>query len=212
MNVAGLQFTDRPQQLRQRASQPVEARDAQAVAGPRMIDQPSQPRPVGGPRDNIGEDADSAGILQPVMLPSGVLVGGGDARVAEDVARPSNDGFADGFGNSIACLRGLPDLPKCRSPSVEGCVPPAVGIAPALFIARRHPKRRVHGHHGHSEPSPLHRQGAHGHLLARASWARRQQPERKAMQMKKRNCCRERDTGATICTDPAQQRRSSNTV
>ena len=39
----------------------------------------------------------SAGLLQPVVLPCCVLIGGGDAGVAEDVARPSNDRFRDGF-------------------------------------------------------------------------------------------------------------------
>ena len=133
-DVAGLQFPDRPEQFRQRASQPVEAGHEQAVAWPRMGDQPSQLRPFGRcAGDDVGEDAYCADLLQPVMLGCGVRVGGGEARVAEDVACPSNDGFADGFGNSIACLPGLPVLPKCRSPSVEGCVPPAVGIAPASF-------------------------------------------------------------------------------
>ena len=101
-----------------------------------MVDEPGQLRPLGGGAgDDVGEDADGAGLVQPVMLSCGVLVGGGDAGVAEYVARPSNDGFVDGFANSVACLRGLPDLPRCRSPLVEVCVPPAAGIAPASFEA-----------------------------------------------------------------------------
>ena len=94
MNVVGLQLPHRPQQLRQRAAQPVEAGHAQAVAGPRMVDQPGQLRPLRRcAGDDVGEDADRAGLLQPIVLPRCILVGGGDARVAEDIARPSNDRF-----------------------------------------------------------------------------------------------------------------------
>ena len=70
-----------------------------------MVDQPGQLRPLGGGTGNdVGEDADRSGPLQPVMLSCRVLVGGGDARVAEDVAGPANDRFRDGFrhGRSAA--------------------------------------------------------------------------------------------------------------
>ena len=110
MDVAGLQLPDRPQQLRQRTAQTVEAGHAQAVAGPCMVDQPRKLRPIGRcAGDDVGEDADRAGPLQPVVLPRGVLVGGRDARVAEDVARPSNDRLQDSFleGCSVASPRPL---------------------------------------------------------------------------------------------------------
>ena len=78
MNAAFLEALDDREQLLQRAPEPVEAKD---VAGPRLINQLSQSRSLGAcARSAVREDADGAGVGEPVLLAGRVLVARRDAR------------------------------------------------------------------------------------------------------------------------------------
>ena len=103
VNAAALEILDGFEQFLGPAKV-VEARDAQAVAGPGMIDQFGQARTPGTvARDHVREHANGASLHQPVMLACGVLVDGRDTGITVDVAFPGrgvrlfNVRFRDGF-------------------------------------------------------------------------------------------------------------------
>ncbi len=82
MDTALLEILNDFEQFLPRPAKAVEAGDAEAVAGPGMIEQLGQRRALGaGARDNVREDADSADAHETVLLAGCVLVGRRDARV-----------------------------------------------------------------------------------------------------------------------------------
>jgi hypothetical protein len=71
----------------QRAAEAVELPDHQGVAGAELVQELREGGPVGaGAASGFGEDPVAAGALQGVDLEVGLLVGGGDASVAEQVS------------------------------------------------------------------------------------------------------------------------------
>jgi hypothetical protein len=71
----------------QRAAEAVQLPDDQGVAGAQLVQQLLEGGPVGaGAAGRLHKDAVAAGALQRVDLEVGLLVGGGDASVAEQMS------------------------------------------------------------------------------------------------------------------------------
>ena len=105
VDAVGFEAVDGFEQLPERTSEPVEANDAQAVTGSGVIDELGEAGALEAlARDDVGEDADGAGLDEPGALGVEVLVVGRDACVAKGVASASRHGrlnivrFQDGFG------------------------------------------------------------------------------------------------------------------
>ena len=72
VDAAGLEIVDGFEQFPERASEPVEANDAEAVTGSGVIDELGQGRAVEAlTRDDVGEDANGARLNEPVARASG---------------------------------------------------------------------------------------------------------------------------------------------
>jgi hypothetical protein len=70
----------------QRPSQPVQFPDDQGVAGAQLVQELLEGWPVAaGAAGGLGEHSVAAGALEGVDMEVGLLVGGGDAGVAEQV-------------------------------------------------------------------------------------------------------------------------------
>ena len=89
------------------AAEAIETGNAEAVAGPGMVDQFRQGRTLEpSARDHVDEHANGASLNEPVALGVGVLVVGRDASVAQGVAdagrrhRLNIVRFQDGFRGS----------------------------------------------------------------------------------------------------------------
>jgi hypothetical protein len=71
----------------QGAAEAVEFPDDQGVAGPELVEDLGEGGAVGaGAAGRLGEDPVTAGTFQGVDLELGLLVGGGDAGIAEQVS------------------------------------------------------------------------------------------------------------------------------
>jgi hypothetical protein len=71
-------------QVPEGAAEPVQLPDDQGVPGPQLVQELLEGRAVGaGAAGGLGEDPVAAGPLEGVDLELGVLVGGGDAGIAE---------------------------------------------------------------------------------------------------------------------------------
>ena len=103
VDALGLEGVDGLEEFTQRAAEPVEADDAEAIARSGVVDELGEPGAVrarsGG---DVGEHADCAGLGQAVALSVRVLLAGGDAGIAKDVSTALGWGlqigpFRDGF-------------------------------------------------------------------------------------------------------------------
>ena len=110
VNTAGLELVDGLEQLPERAPQAVEASDAQAVAGPGVVDELGEPgaiKTLSG--DDVGEHPDRAGLDEARVLRLRVLFVGGDAGVAQGVAGSGAGGrinigrFSDSLSGYAQC-------------------------------------------------------------------------------------------------------------
>jgi hypothetical protein len=98
-NTAVGQAGDGVDQVPQRAAEAVEFPDDQGIAGPQLVQHLLESGPVGaGAAGGLGEHPVAAGTLQGVDLELRLLVGGGDASIAEQVShdvtvsQPSDSG------------------------------------------------------------------------------------------------------------------------
>jgi hypothetical protein len=81
------QPSDRVDKMAQGAAEPIELPHDQGVAGAQLVQQLLEGGPVGaGAAGGLGEHPVAAGGSEGVDLELGVLVGGGDAGVAEQVS------------------------------------------------------------------------------------------------------------------------------
>jgi hypothetical protein len=79
-------------QMPQGPAEPVEFPDDQGVAGAELVQELREDRPVAaGAAGGLGEHPIATGTLQGVDLELGMLVGGGDAGIAEQVPRRNLD-------------------------------------------------------------------------------------------------------------------------
>jgi hypothetical protein len=75
----------------QGAAEPVQFPDDQGVAGPQLVQELGEGGPVGaGAAGGFGEDPVAAGSREGVDLELGLLVGGGDAGIAEQVSHAAD--------------------------------------------------------------------------------------------------------------------------
>jgi hypothetical protein len=85
------QAGDGVDQVPQRAAQAVQLPDHQGVAGAQLVQQLLEGGPVGaGAAGRLGEHPIAAGAPQGVDLELGLLVGGGDAGIAEQVTHAAD--------------------------------------------------------------------------------------------------------------------------
>ena len=83
------QAGDGVDQMAQGAAEAVEFPDDQGVAGPELVEDLGEDGPVGaGAAGRLGEHPVAAGGLEGVDLELWLLVGGGDAGIAEEVSHP----------------------------------------------------------------------------------------------------------------------------
>src|SRR5512132_4357390 len=79
--------SDRVDQVAQGAAEAVEFPDDQGVAGAQLVEELLEDGPVGaGAASRLGEHPVAAGAFPGIGLELGLLVGGGDAGVAEQVS------------------------------------------------------------------------------------------------------------------------------
>ena len=99
-----LEVLDRFEQFLERAT---EAGDTEAVARAGMVDELAQSRALElSSGDHVDEDANGAGLAQPVFLGGDILIRGRHASIAEDVsfAGRSNRLFNVRFRDSLEML------------------------------------------------------------------------------------------------------------
>ena len=86
-DVTAGQVGDGVDQVAQRAAEAVEFPDDQGVAGSELVEDLGEDGAVGaGAAGGLGEHPVAAGGLEGVDLEGGLLVGGGDAGIAEEVS------------------------------------------------------------------------------------------------------------------------------
>ena len=104
VDAPGLEIVDDFEQFPERASESVEANDAEAVTGSGVIDEFGQGRAVEAlTRDDVGEDANGARLNEPVALGVGILVVGRDASVAPGVAHAGHRLNIVRFQDGLIC-------------------------------------------------------------------------------------------------------------
>ena len=110
VDVVRLEVLDRFEQFLERTPEAVEAGDTETVAGAGMVDQRAQPGALElSSGDHVAEDADGAGVAQPVFLAGDILVRGRHAGIAENIAtagrlgRLFNGRFGDGAKGTVFC-------------------------------------------------------------------------------------------------------------
>ena len=87
MDALGLEGVDGLEEFTQRAAEPVEADDAEAIARSGLVNKLGEPGAVRArSRGDVGEHADRPGLGQTVALSVRVLLPGGDAGIAKDVS------------------------------------------------------------------------------------------------------------------------------
>jgi hypothetical protein len=101
------QVGDGVDQVAEGAAEAVEFPDDQGVAGPQLVQDLFEGGPVGaGAAGGLGEHPVAAGALEGVDLELGVLVGGGDAGIAEQV---SHGGTVSQSSDSGGCVTLISD-------------------------------------------------------------------------------------------------------
>ena len=69
MNAPPFQIVDGLEQLTERASETIEAGDAESIAGSGVVDEPRESGALERlPRDDVGEHADGAGLDEALLL------------------------------------------------------------------------------------------------------------------------------------------------
>jgi hypothetical protein len=85
------QVSDGVDQVAQRAAEAIQLPDHGGVARAQLVQELGEDGPVGaGAAGGLGEHPIAAGVLEGVDLELGLLVGGGDAGVAEQVSHGGN--------------------------------------------------------------------------------------------------------------------------
>ena len=86
VNAADLEAFDGIEQFFEGAAEAIETGNAEAVAGPGMVDQFRQGRTLEpSARDHVDEHANGAGLPQPILLAGGILCRSRDPGITEDV-------------------------------------------------------------------------------------------------------------------------------
>ena len=117
VNAAGLEAFDGFEQFFEGAAEAIETGNAEAVAGPGMVDQFRQGRTLEpSARDHVDEHANGAGLPQPILLAGGILCRSRDPGITEDVTVAGRAGrlnivrFRDGFHvHTLSSVQGIRD-------------------------------------------------------------------------------------------------------